>query len=1254
MDICIFYSWQSKYRNCCDKIISKALDKAVKKLNQEQDDYQYYIERGGGDVLGAEHIDNNIDEVIKRRADIAFVDFTHNGNIPQRNAETGEWVKEKCMPNTNVVYENGKLEVALNARQVFKIYNIAYGDLNTNLEMPFDLRQEHFPIPFFCDDNVDDEARKEVINSLMDDILRFINKGTKEFLDNQKVRYAPLVPMRNEYAKKIYQSPFKHTEKFKEIYEKINNMQSFRLLGLPGLGKTRMIGEAFRGKDNDVYYCDCKEQSNRYVLEAIEKLLSQRGNKRQVIILDNCSQKLCGLVNDTINENGYNCQLITIHYDPREDVDSGIDTILLRVEHFDDVVKAMVEDVPDIPSQLKESIISLAGGFPLMAKIMIENHFKGLPIVNISIKDVFLRLLGIDPLNEKDQDKMKVFTAFSIFKFIGLYGQQEKQGRFIAGNRIITNIYGSEDDNLQLFKEVFGQYQQSEILERQGNLVLMRLIPLAVFLCKSWFGKQTTDSIADLINQIRSCPDEGTRNMLIESLSRRIVLLSEVPLAKELNDGLTNPDYSPFLSEEVVLSALGSRLFLAFSEVNPESCAIALYRMISNRTDEQIKSLGSIRRNLVWALDHLAFDKRSFRNAMLTLARFSLVETDVNISNNSTGLFLDRFSILLPGTEVNLMTRLEVLKELQTDNRYNDLINKALHRALKSSNFHRSGGAEKQGTKTLSDYNPLYQEVADYFNACLDMLIKDDNTRQDVEDIAKTLATNARGYYIQGFEDFLFSGLEKIAPKKDFIWEEMNDALSFIIDYDAKKRYNHRISEIEAWRNKLTKDDYVYRLLHLGKEISRHYDGSYIEENKKIREQYDEMAKELVNKKMYKDLVVMSNIMMGECFYYNGYGMMLSSYSKEVGTQKELLDAIIDQVLHQKVSHDGESLLIYYMINVEDRELIDHVYSLILGSNKKFLLPALYAIKSESNDKLAQLFDLLDKKELTIQDFAGYFNCRAFHNLDVKYVVNRLLNYGSEAAELILSCCHNLLFDEKEQNEDYIAIGRKCLMLVDLKGIQKNDYIYMHSMNNYLLKHRDEEMALHIQTLLEKSFFEEYLADNYYWGRLYRKVLNNYLELLKPRLFEVLEDETLNHRWIDLMRTCYPQDSGEDYPIYLLISVEEWFDWLRESSNNKRPCALAMMFNYSNGNKVNPAYLKLLDEYWSDEVRDALSSRLHSFSWVGSGIPLYKSRIAICKDYIAKLSNPEVIAWFHREIGYWEDEIEKEIIQNAHERAIYD
>ena len=90
MEICIFYSWQSKYRKNCDNIITKALEKAIKELNDENPDISYTLERGGGDVQGAEHIDNNIDEIIKNRADLAIADFTHIGNLPQIDENTGE------------------------------------------------------------------------------------------------------------------------------------------------------------------------------------------------------------------------------------------------------------------------------------------------------------------------------------------------------------------------------------------------------------------------------------------------------------------------------------------------------------------------------------------------------------------------------------------------------------------------------------------------------------------------------------------------------------------------------------------------------------------------------------------------------------------------------------------------------------------------------------------------------------------------------------------------------------------------------------------------------------------------------------------------------------------------------------------------------------------------------------------------------------------------------------------------------------
>ena len=1253
MEICIFYSWQSKYRKNCDNIITKALEKAIKELNAEKPEIQYTLERGGGDVQGAEHIDNNIDEIIKNRADLAIADFTHIGNLPQIDENTGEWKKERLMPNPNVLVEYGKLEATLNPRQVFKVYNSAYGDLRTNFEMPFDLSHEPFPLSFCCNDETSQEDREEVKNSLKKCIKNMIEQGKEEFLKNQTVRFAPLVPLRNEYRKVLYNTTFLPVKCFNEIRERIEKGLSFRLLGLPGLGKTRMIGEVFRGNDNEVYYCDCKTVQSQSVLIAVEKLLTQRTKSKPIVIFDNCDQKLCGYTTDMINEYGYNCQLITIHYDPSEKADSGIEALSLRVEDSVETVKAMVEAVQGMPENVKVSIIDLAGGFPLMASMMIDNYRKDIPIVNVSKRDVFERMLGIDSNNANDVDKLKVLTAFSIFKFIGLYGPQEKQGRFIAGNQIVTNIMGNKDDIFRLFKEVDGQYEKVEILERQGNLVLMRLIPLAIYLCKSWFDKQTSYSIAELIDQIRKCPDEGTRNMLVESLSRRITLLSEVPLAKELRDGLTDPEKSPFLTEEVVLSPLGSRLFLAFSEVNPEACAAALHRMIEYKSVEEVIGLTPARRNLAWALDHMAFDARSFRNAMLTLARFSLVETEGRISNNTTGLFIDRYAILLPGTEVNLQERLDVLKELNSDSRYAGLVKRALLRGLHSGHFNRSGGAEKQGTKTLEDYVPMLAEVKDYYSACLKMLLEKAKSREDEDDIAKALVENARGYYISGLEDFLFEGLKLIAPKKDFVWEEMKEALAYIIQYDIKKRGDIHADKIRLWHSKLTKDDYVYKLLHIEKDILRHYNLSHEESLRLIDEQYRKMAKELVDNQLYQNSDIVAGIFRCKGFIINRFGVELSQYSKSKGVQKEILDVILKQALNEETSRESESMLIYFLIDVNDKDILAEVYDSMAKSNKKHLLVAAYAIKAEGEQRLSQLFEMLDKGELHISDFALFFSHRVLDDYDVKYVAKRLLNYGAEGASMVLTYCHNLFFNEKLTNEDYLKLGKQCLLSIDLQTFKMNDYLYLESMNNYLVLKHDEEMALHVQNLVEKSFKTVGLCDDYYLGRLYRKILSKYSYLLKDRLLDLLDDTNCMEQGINLLRTSYPQDN-ENEPTYRFMSDDDWFDWLEAGKGKKRAYVLAMLFNYSEDMGVSPVYLRLINGYWNDEIRAALSSRFHSFSWTGSGIPLYMSRIRICEDYIKKVTNEDARKWFQNDIEYWKSEIEQERLQNAHERAIFD
>ncbi len=1206
MDICIFYSWQSDYEDDCKQFIGSSLETAVDELNKEQKEYEYYIVRGGGGLVGSQEINEQIDNALRYEACIVVSDYTHVGPLPEKDKEGG-YIKRRALPNPNVIDETARAKERVGTKQIIKVNNTYYGNYRTNISMYFDVQNERFPLAYYYHKTDNNENRRnKVFDYLTRSLKESIVQCTEEFLKNQKVRFSPLVPLMNIYTDKMFKAPFLSAEKFKEIQIKIKEGKSFRLLALPGIGKTRMVCEAFRGVDMNLYYCDCKNKNIGAIIEAIGKLL-ENTKEKQILVIDNCDQTAHAAFLQEIQNHYTECQLITLYYNVREIDDTDIEVVRITPKETPDVVKFLLDNVKDLPESDKEAITEIAGGFPLMVNLLIDQYRIMGKIASISQAELFNRMLNINEQNADDLEKKKVMTAFSIFKYIGLYGSHERQGKFIANNQIITPLLEKdEEQRFTRFLNVYAEFSRGDLLDREGNMVLMRPVPLAIYLAKKWYQIQTVETISMLIGQINALQDEITKTSLIDSLSRRITLLADVPLAQELVGALLNPKNSPFLTEEVVLSSLGSRLFLAFSEVNPEVCAFALHRMIETKNDEEIRALEPARRNLAWALDHLAFDKRSFRWAMLTLARFSLVETEDQFANNTTGLFVDRFPILLPGTEVDLMTRIELVKELCKDSKYHKLVKKSLHRALSTSHFQRTGGAEKQGTKKLKDYIPTFHEVSIYYNASLDMLLELAETQQDIDDIAKTLANNAHGYYTQGEPDFLFRGLEIIAPKKNYVWEEMKVSLSYLIDYNARKGAKYRLDEIEDWKQKLTKEDYVYKLLHLGNDIMRRHNSSYQDNIKVVHEEYGRMAKELIDQQLYKDPIIISGILQGECFYYNEYGFTLSSYAKEIGVQKELLDILLNQVLYQEVSRNGENLLLYFMMNIEDKDLLERIYEATYKSEKKRLLPAMYAIKNEEEDKLAQLFGLLDNDEICIKDFSGYFNYHTLNNYDVKYVAGRLLDYGAEGA-------------------------------------------------GYLVKHRDEEMALHIQDLQEKSFDKtHYSRGDYYLGQLYRKVFRSYPELLKPRLFKLLEDKRERHSWIDLLSTGYPQEKGEEDPMYMLIPIDEWFVWLEKASANDRAYALAMMFNYSTGAEASPEMLRLLDGYWCDEVRDAISCRFHSYSWTGTGIPLFKERIAICKDFVSKLTNLEAKEWFKKDIGYWEKEIEEELLKNAHERAIYD
>ena len=675
-------------------------------------------------------------------------------------------------------------------------------------------------------------------------------------------------------------------------------------------------------------------------------------------------------------------------------------------------------------------------------------------------------------------------------------------------------------------------------------------------------------------------------------------------------------------------------------------CGQAIYQLILSKSDEGLKNLEESRRNLAWALDRLAFDKRSFKNAMLTLARFALVETENWLSNNTTGLFIERFPIILPGTEATLTDRIDVLQKLSSDTRYSGLIKKALLMAINVNHNHRFGGAEKQGLKKLSDYYPkTYGEVLDYFDASFNMYMELAHNNIDIDEICNTIVSNARGYYRMGFDEFLFKALEALAPKKDYTWDEMRDTPDDLTKYDVERRNNYRLDDIREWLHKLTKDDYVSRLKDIGHKVyGRNL--SFNEEMEQIDDECKRFAHEFIDGQLYKDTKLISAIMQLKCNYMNRYGGYLAEYAQEKGIQKILLDNILSTLLEENVTKDGEALFVHYIYKVNSRELVEKVYETIANSDKKNILPTLYAIKDESEVRLSQLFDMLDTQQIELNDFNGYFLYVKEHQ---KYVLKRLLNYGDDATAMILMRYDSFLYNKEPDDDEYKTIARELLRKFELRGVMMEDYSYCESVQKYLSRHRDEDLVLHIHKMVEEM--QHSIQENHHLAKLYWTVFHEYKDLLKPL---VLQNLSLNQGlsyWIKMLTTCF----SNDIPSYMELSYNEWFEWLDSGDDLEgRACVLADVFRYAEeDNKANPYVIKLLDNYYSKKVIGTITARLESFGWIGSGIPLYNDKITICKDYIAKLQNNDAKQCFCKVIKSFEAHIAEEKLGNANKKAIY-
>ena len=1265
MKLTIFYSWQMKTDTKKNKnYIKDCIEKACKKIEQkpkpELKGISFELQEGRTGISGTPQIASTIMDERIPNCDIFIADLTVTDPLNYlERFYPKKWKRDVHQAN-NVMFEYGNAYKTVGERRIICVLNSENGSPNENPEnIPFDIRHMSFPIQYKY--NI---AKEAFINTLKDAISLCSITAIQE----RRNKFKPFQTW-NEFGEKesnksiFFEDDIIHSIK-KHLAE---NKLDIRFLGLSGLGKTRITFEAFRSKDDNLslnyLYCEYQQNSETSIQSSIEKIFSDKTNT-QSLVIDNCPLHFFRKILKMKYEFGVANPIISLFNEPEEttiDRITAVEYIQISISDLGSVVDQILEkSFKSLPEDQRKIIKEFSEGIPLMATLLAENARKEERNFGLLTDKALLDKL----LSVSDEKEKEILKSCSIFRYIGYEEEAIGQIEFIIKNKDITSISGSDEEKLYLFNRTFNKYYKREIFEKNGRLFGIRPRPLAFSLATEWFETCSSDRLKKVIEAIQS-PANPNSKILTESLSKQIIYLGNNEKVTELIDKLTGPN-GPFDNAEVVNTELGSRLFRSFVEVNPIAVAENLYRLFSSMTIEQLKNIEEGRRNLVWTLEKLCFDKNTFEKGAKLLMSFAVAENET-WGNNSTNEFLHLFKIRLAGTQANFDERLEIIKwGLSKGNEHILLSLKALSSALESQHFSRFLGAEIQGTKKLEDYNPSNIEIIKYWTEVLDILDKYTGNESEYSTFSNEVIVNiTRGLCRAGVANIITPIIKKIAERNSYDWDLMLDRLYHVKQFDFQYLRPEFQIEIDNLIVLLTKKDFYSRFARVEKNGNRDSLKIDFQESIKLRqEEYYELANEFVSKEFCsKD--ILESIYKNKLHFPAPFGARIAELIEvENEKLKEFVETSLDILTSIEFENRNNSIIIDFARGIKQTEIKDYLIDSLLERKKlSYLLFPIFGVFGKDFDSLDILFSLVENEIVSVEEFKQYFNYYPLQNhseIKLQEFFNKIKEYGIPGINTVLSLLHNLLYFNNELSSDSDLFNLledilSSIKITNLNGIYVDDYFQMIEVLLTRTENKTFAKFINLQVIelakdLSRSFSFDYNLEKLY-GILVTKYFDQIWDDLSEALLSDGEDYFVYYQLQHLLGSQIGGVSNQ-IGILFLGKIERIFDWCKKYPE-KAPARLASMVPIFEGEGFHPITKRFIDEFGENqEVVDNLGSNMGSFSWVGSIIPLLESKRKLFETLINHPKNI-VSDWAKKNIYYADQEILREAGREDEEKFLY-
>ena len=1032
-----------------------------------------------------------------------------------------------------------------------------------------------------------------------------------------------------------------------------DSFQHLRVIGEPGIGKSRLILEAVStdALSPTLIYLANGDDFQKSAL--FNELLRPDRQYIVTLVIDDCVERDRASIWRTFKGKA-GIKLITIDHGPEESSDSS-----MRVFHCPPLEKDQVVEI--IASYIGErnensNWAEWCDGSPRVAHAVGDNLQRNpddilKPPATVPIWDRFI--LGHHKRDEREAEEHLITLRYiALFRRFGFESPVDEEARFISSliqeaNPLIT---------WQRFQSIVQHHRKRRVLQGQRTLFIVPKALHVYLWLQFWEHHGRGFNFKSFLEKMPESLSKWFMQLFIYAHGSSVAT-QVVKQILSLKDG-------PFSRHEFLISEAGTNFLSVLAEANPQGTLSLLEATIGTWSREQLHKWNTGRQQIVWALEKIAVWEDTFPGSARLLMSMALAE-NASYSNNSKGTFLSLF-MLGEGwapTQAPLELRFQVLTELikSPDQSKKELGLEACKSWMSTYGGMRMVGAEYQGLRpTIQFWRPkTYGEIWNSLLSIWDFLWSESRCWTDsLKEMAHTTLLESAPGLIQ---------IPSIADRiLDTIYLMANDPVAdkkmiahFAI-HQLKYREDHlpeeiinRLSELDTLITGTTfRERFIRYVIYTDWDEDHNFADGEVTENPVPIERVQQLADEAAaHSEIIDDLLSLFVSVEGHRLYLFGYRLSFA-------TNCSLIDRII-AAQEMATPQNMTQFIGGYFAGVKEQQRDvweDSVLSVLQSESLRSIGVDLVFRTGASEKIVNELVLLYRDKKVPSHAFTRFGLFSGEDRLSREAIVHVLEALSEHPDERALTLMVEIADHYFCENKEPISTSKGLIFnIITIDDYCKRTNQHMQGyhwervVNSFRKQFPDKDLELfeHIITRLDSSIRQtDYacrVADD-----IAKSNPDNCWDILSKFLDKVKEE----YSWYMLSWLGDEIEFGErEKPGAIrFFASHRIMDWVKKNPKKRIPLiarCLPKSFDLEHGGELT----RLFVEAYGDG--DDASGRLISHFWCGgySGPEsMYRSnQREEARKWLSEIDSPKIRSWLMKYIAYLSETIER--AQISEERA---